>query len=86
MKVFVAGAGGAIGRPLIPRLVEAGHRVAGATRRAERAEEICAMGADAVVVDVFDAQALRAVMAEAAVAGRTSTRPPTGCAARGPAT
>jgi 2-alkyl-3-oxoalkanoate reductase len=65
MKVFVAGAGGAIGRPLIPRLVEAGHRVAGATRSAERAEEIRAMGGDGVVVDVFDAPALRAVMAEA---------------------
>jgi 2-alkyl-3-oxoalkanoate reductase len=66
VKVFVAGASGAIGRPLVPRLVEAGHRVAGATRSAERAEEIRAMGADGVVVDVFDAQALRAVMAEVA--------------------
>jgi 2-alkyl-3-oxoalkanoate reductase len=66
MKVFVAGAGGAIGRPLVPRLVEAGHRVTGTTRSAERGEEIRALGADPVVVDVFDAQALRAVMAEAA--------------------
>jgi 2-alkyl-3-oxoalkanoate reductase len=66
MKVFVAGAGGAIGRSLMPRLVEAGHRVTGATRSAERAEEIRAMGAEGVVVDVFDAPALRAVMAEAA--------------------
>jgi 2-alkyl-3-oxoalkanoate reductase len=66
MKVFVAGAGGAIGRPLIPRLVEAGHRVTGTTRSAERGEEIRALGADAVVVDVFDAHVLRTVMAEAA--------------------
>ena len=46
MKVFVAGASGAIGRPLVRQLVAAGHEVTGMTRREERAEEIRAAGAE----------------------------------------
>ena len=59
MRVFVAGASGAIGRPLVRQLVAAGHEVTGMTRRQERAEEIRAAGATAVVCDVFDADRLR---------------------------
>lgn len=66
MKVFVAGASGALGRALLPRLVEAGHEVTGMTRREERAEEIRAAGAQAVVCDVFDAAALDEAMAASA--------------------
>jgi nucleoside-diphosphate-sugar epimerase len=66
MKVFVAGASGAIGRPLIRQLVEAGHEVTGTTRREERAEEIRAAGAKAVVCDVLDRPALEAAVREAA--------------------
>ena len=66
MRVFVAGASGAIGRPLIPKLVAAGHEVTGTTRSEARAEEVRAAGARAAVVDVFDADALRAAVAEAA--------------------
>lgn len=66
MKVFVAGASGAIGRPLVRRLVEAGHEVTGTTRRPERAEGIRAAGAKAVVCDVFDRPALEAAVREAA--------------------
>ena len=58
MRVFVAGASGAIGRPLVRQLLEAGHEVTGTTRREERAEEMRAAGANAVVCDVFDAAAL----------------------------
>jgi nucleoside-diphosphate-sugar epimerase len=58
MKVFLAGAGGAIGRPLLPRLIEAGHQVTGLSRSEERAEQIRAAGAQALVCDVFDAEAL----------------------------
>lgn len=54
MRVFVAGASGAIGRPLVRRLREASHDVTGMTRRPERAEEIRAAGADAVVADALD--------------------------------
>lgn len=65
MKVFVAGASGAIGRPLVRHLVDAGHQVTGTTRREERAEEIRAAGAKPVVCDVFDAAALEAAVKEA---------------------
>jgi nucleoside-diphosphate-sugar epimerase len=64
VRVFVAGASGAIGRPLVRQLVAAGHEVTGMTRREERAEEIRAVGAKAVVCDVFDAPVLEAAVAE----------------------
>jgi 2-alkyl-3-oxoalkanoate reductase len=66
MKVFVAGASGAIGRPLVRQLAAAGHDVTGMTRREDRAEEIRAAGAKAVVCDAFDRQALDAAMAATA--------------------
>jgi nucleoside-diphosphate-sugar epimerase len=66
MKVFVAGASGVIGRPLLRQLVAAGHEVTGMTRRQERAEEIRAAGAAAVVCDVFDAAALTTAVKQAA--------------------
>jgi nucleoside-diphosphate-sugar epimerase len=59
MRVFVAGASGVIGRPLVRQLLAAGHEVTGMTRRQERATEIRAAGAEAVVCDAFDAEALR---------------------------
>jgi nucleoside-diphosphate-sugar epimerase len=65
MKVFVAGASGAIGRPLVRQLLAAGHEVTGTTRREERAEEIRAAGATAVLCDVFDTAALLAAVREA---------------------
>jgi nucleoside-diphosphate-sugar epimerase len=65
-KIFVAGASGAIGRPLVRQLVAAGHEVTGMTRRQEKAEEIRATGAAAVVCDVFDAEALNDAVAAAA--------------------
>jgi nucleoside-diphosphate-sugar epimerase len=65
MKVFVAGASGAIGRPLLPRLVAAGHEVTGMTRREGRAEGIRAVGARAVICDVYEAEALREAVAAA---------------------
>ena len=66
MKIFLAGAGGAIGRRLTPLLLGAGHRVAGTTRSKDKAAAIEALGAEPVVVDVFDIEALsRAVKAAA---------------------
>ncbi len=62
MRVFVAGASGAIGRPLVPKLVAAGHEVTGMTRSEARAEDVRAAGARAAVVDVFDSDALAAAM------------------------
>ncbi|HYJ67503.1 MAG TPA: NAD(P)-dependent oxidoreductase [Nocardioidaceae bacterium] len=65
MRVFVAGATGAVGRRLIPALVEAGHDVIGTTRSAAKVDQVRAGGAEAVVVDVLDADAARAAVTEA---------------------
>jgi nucleoside-diphosphate-sugar epimerase len=66
LKIFLAGAGGAIGRRLTPLLVAAGHDVAGTTRTPAKVAALRALGAEPVVVDVFDADALmRAVQAAA---------------------
>jgi nucleoside-diphosphate-sugar epimerase len=62
MRVFVAGATGAIGRPLVPKLVAAGHEVTGMTRSEERAEGLRRAGARAVVCDALDAEAVRAAV------------------------
>ena len=66
MRVFVAGASGAIGRPLVPALIAAGHEVTGTTRSEERAEGVRAAGARAAVCDALDADALHTAVAEAA--------------------
>jgi nucleoside-diphosphate-sugar epimerase len=58
VRVFVAGASGAIGRRLVPQLLEAGHEVTGMTRSDESAERIRAAGAAATVCDAFDAEAV----------------------------
>src|SRR5437764_5965245 len=55
MRVFVAGATGAIGRRLVPSRVEAGHDVTGMTRSADRADALRGAGADPVVCDALDA-------------------------------
>jgi nucleoside-diphosphate-sugar epimerase len=64
-RIFIAGATGAIGRPLVGLMLEAGHIVAAATRSAERAAWLRQQGVEAVEVDVFDAPALAATMAAA---------------------
>ena len=66
MRVFVAGATGALGRPLLPRLLAAGHEVTAMTRSPERAERLRDAGAAAVVCDCYDAAGLR----DAVVAAR----------------
>ena len=66
MRLFLAGAGGAIGRRLTPLLVAAGHQVTGSTRSADKADALRALGAEPVVVDVFDAPALMRAVAAAA--------------------
>src|SRR5947209_311420 len=65
MRVFVAGATGAIGRPLVSQLLAAGHEITGMTRSPQGAEGIRAAGAEAVVSDVFDADGVRGAIAEA---------------------
>ena len=61
--IFLAGASGAIGRKLAPLLVANGWRVVGTTRSPEKSPMLRQMGVEPVVVDVFDASALRAAVA-----------------------
>jgi nucleoside-diphosphate-sugar epimerase len=64
MNIFVAGATGVIGRPLLKLLRNAGHTVTGTTRSPAKIAAIEALGARAVVADAFDAGAMqRAVVA-----------------------
>jgi 2-alkyl-3-oxoalkanoate reductase len=65
VKVFVAGATGAIGRRLVPRLVAAGHELAGLTRSEERAAGLREAGAQALIGDALDEAAIREAMATA---------------------
>lgn len=58
MKVFVAGATGAIGRQLVPLLVSRGHEVVGTTRSPEKTSDVRAMGAEPVVMDALDREAV----------------------------
>jgi 2-alkyl-3-oxoalkanoate reductase len=62
MRVFVAGASGAIGEPLIAELVKQGHSVVGMTTTAARAKNLEAQGAEAAIVDAFDAAGLEAAL------------------------
>jgi len=57
-RIFLAGASGVIGRRLMPLLRAAGHSVSGMTRSPDKAGLLREMGAEPVVVDVFDAEAL----------------------------
>jgi nucleoside-diphosphate-sugar epimerase len=65
MKIFLAGASGVMGRRLTPLLLDAGHHVTGMTRSAANARALEAAGIAAVVVDVFDADALKAAVMRA---------------------
>ena len=65
MRVFVAGASGAIGRPLTRQLVAAGHQVTGMTSRQASAAMADADGATAIVCDALDPTAVGAAVADA---------------------
>ena len=54
MRVLVAGATGAIGRQLVPRLVAAGHEVHGMTRSESKRAMLAELGAVPVVADALD--------------------------------
>jgi 2-alkyl-3-oxoalkanoate reductase len=62
MRVFVAGASGAVGRRLVPQLVHAGHAVVALTRVQSRTAAIAATGAEPAVGDVFDREGLLAIV------------------------
>ena len=58
MRVFVAGATGALGRHLVPGLVAAGHEATATTRTAGKVARLREAGAEAVVVDGLDREAV----------------------------
>jgi nucleoside-diphosphate-sugar epimerase len=58
LRIFLAGASGVIGQRLIPRLVQAGHVVGGMTRSPRRMELLSHLGAEPILCDVFDREAL----------------------------
>jgi 2-alkyl-3-oxoalkanoate reductase len=62
MRVFVAGATGAIGARLVPQLVERGHEVIGTSRSAGKVERLRALGAEPVLLDLLDREAVRAAV------------------------
>jgi nucleoside-diphosphate-sugar epimerase len=58
MRIFLAGASGVIGQRLVPRLVQAGHVVGGLTRSPSKMELLSRLGAEPILGDVFDREAL----------------------------
>ena len=64
MKIFIAGGTGAIGRVLVPLLVNAGHKVVALTRSADRNSQLGQQGAMPVVGDVYDEARLARLIAE----------------------
>jgi len=65
MKVFVAGATGALGKQLVPMLVANGHDVVGMTRTEAKRDQVRRVGAQPVVADALDADAVGRALGEA---------------------
>ncbi len=65
MRVFLAGATGAIGRRLVPLLLAQGHHVTGMVRSSERVDALQALGAEPAIADALDATAVRTAVQEA---------------------
>jgi nucleoside-diphosphate-sugar epimerase len=65
MRVFVAGATGVIGRPLVGQLIDAGHDVIGMTRSPARVPDLEAAGARGVVCDALSAEPVAQAVADA---------------------
>ena len=65
MRVLVAGATGAVGRQLVPQLVAAGHQVIATTRSPAKLDGLQAAGADPLLLDGLDGEAVAAAVASA---------------------
>jgi nucleoside-diphosphate-sugar epimerase len=59
MRVFVAGAGGAIGTRLVPQLIDQGHEVIGTFKSPSSAQRLRQLGAEPVALDLLDGRAVR---------------------------
>ena len=69
MRVFVAGASGAIGTRLVPQLISQGHEVIGTFRSPGGAERLRGLGAEPVALDLLDAAAVREAVLDASPEG-----------------
>ena len=65
MRVFVAGASGAIGTRLVPQLIERGHEVIGTSTSPGRATRVRAFGAEPIVLDLLDPGTVRKAILDA---------------------
>src|SRR4026207_1052741 len=65
MKIFVAGGTGVIGRPLIAELLAKGHALVALTRSPEKAQALVEQGVEPAIADVFDVDAVKAVVSRA---------------------
>src|SRR5918997_6124287 len=65
MRVFVAGASGAIGTRLVPKLTDRGHHVIGTSTSRESAERVRSLSAEAITLDLLDPGAVRKAVLEA---------------------
>jgi 2-alkyl-3-oxoalkanoate reductase len=65
MRIFLAGATGAVGQSLVPLLIDAGHEVTGMTRSAAKAEKLRAAGAEPAIADGLDRDAVVAAVTAA---------------------
>jgi 2-alkyl-3-oxoalkanoate reductase len=65
MKIFLAGGAGVVGRRLVPVLVAAGHQVVATTRSPHKTEALRAAGAQPVILDALDREAVRKAVADA---------------------
>jgi nucleoside-diphosphate-sugar epimerase len=66
MKIFVAGASGAVGKQLVPLLAERGHEVVGTTTSPRKTDAVRSLGAEPDVLDLLDAEAVGRAVSEAA--------------------
>jgi nucleoside-diphosphate-sugar epimerase len=64
MRVFVAGASGVIGRRLVPQLIDRGHEVIGTSRSPGNSEDVRALGAQPIALDLLDPRAVRKAVLE----------------------
>jgi nucleoside-diphosphate-sugar epimerase len=65
MRIFIAGASGAVGRRLVPQLVHAGHEVVATTRSPAKLDMLAELGADSLIMDGLDPVAVGEAVAKA---------------------